>query len=143
MSMTGVPPIEGVVETALYVDDLPRAVTFYRDVLGLRAMAGDDVRFRAFDAGAHRVLLLFRRGATRTPAVVAGGTIPAHDGNGPTHVGLAIPSAAYEAWRRRLLDFRIAIESEARWERGGRSLYFRDPDGHLVELITPGIWENY
>ena len=37
----------------------------------------------------------------------------------------------------------IEIESEVTWTRGGRSLYFRDPDGHLVELATPGVWEVY
>jgi catechol 2,3-dioxygenase-like lactoylglutathione lyase family enzyme len=37
----------------------------------------------------------------------------------------------------------VAIESETHWARGGRSLYFRDPEGHLLELVTPGIWPNY
>lgn len=27
--------------------------------------------------------------------------------------------------------------------RGGCSVYFRDPDGHLLELATPGVWINY
>jgi catechol 2,3-dioxygenase-like lactoylglutathione lyase family enzyme len=26
------------------------------------------------------------------------------------------------------------------WPGGARSLYFRDPDEHLVEFITPGFW---
>jgi len=143
MSAAAIPPIKGVVETALYVDDLARAVAFYRDVLGLRPLRGDNTRFQAFDSGAHRVLLLFRRGGTVTPTAVPGGVIPAHDGTGQNHVGFAIPAAAYESWRSWLQGQRIAIESEAQWERGGRSLYFRDPDGHLVELITPGIWEVY
>jgi len=30
-----------------------------------------------------------------------------------------------------------------KWSRGGESLYFRDPDDHLVELATPGIWATY
>ncbi|PYK92782.1 MAG: glyoxalase, partial [Verrucomicrobia bacterium] len=28
------------------------------------------------------------------------------------------------------------------WESEARSLYFRDPDGHMIELATPGIWES-
>lgn len=138
-----IPPIDGVLETALYVDDLARATAFYRDLLGLRVMAGDGARFQAFDTGPGRVLLLFKRGATLVPTPVDGGTIPPHDGSGPLHIGLAIPADAYAAWKQRLEAHGIAIESETHWARGGRSLYFRDPDGHAVELITPGIWENY
>lgn len=138
------PCIRGVVETILYTDDLARATTFYRDVLGLRLMKGDGERFQALDAGASRVLLLFKRGGTLTPQPVpTGGVIPPHDGSGPLHIGFAIAAADYDAWCKRLLAGGIAIESETKWERGGRSIYFRDPDQHLVELITPGIWENY
>lgn len=137
------PPIEGIVETILYVDDLARAVAFYRDVLGLAPMTGDPARFQAFQAGASQVLLLFKRGGTLAPTVVPGGVIPPHDGAGPHHIGLAVTAAAYGEWLQRLPALGVAIESEAAWARGGRSLYFRDPDGHLLELVTPGIWPNY
>ncbi len=137
------PPIHGVIETILYVDDLPRAVEFYRDVLGLAPMAGDPARFRAFDSGGGRVLILFKRGGTRVPTAVPGGVIPPHDGTGPHHIALAIAAGDYERWRAHLQARGLTIESEARWERGGRSLYFRDPDGHLLELFTPGIWPIY
>ena len=107
-------------------------------------MKGDGERFQAFDAGASRVLLLFKRGGTLTPQPVpSGGVIPPHDGNGPLHIGFAIASADYDTWCARLLARGVAIESETQWERGGRSVYFRDPDNHLVELVTPGIWPNY
>ncbi|MGH7956823.1 MAG: VOC family protein [Opitutaceae bacterium] len=138
------PSINGVVESILYTDDLERATAFYRDILGLGLMKGDGDRFQAFDAGANRVLLLFKCGGTLTPQPVpSGGVIPPHDGSGPLHIGFAIAAADYEAWCARLLARGIAIESETQWERGGRSVYFRDPDQHLVELITPGIWPNY
>ena len=143
MKAGAVPRVEGVVETILYVEDLARAVAFYRDVMGLRAMTGDGERFQAFDVRAGQVLLLFKRGATLEPVPAPVGTIPPHDGRGPLHVGFAIAAESYGAWRERLAACEVTVESETAWERGGRSLYFRDPDGHLVELITPGIWENY
>lgn len=136
------PPITGIVESILYVDDLPRAVAFYRDVLGFAPMTGDPARFQAFAVGA-QVLLLFKRGGTLAPAHVPGGVIPPHDGAGPYHIGFAVPREAYAGWLAHLRGRGIAIESETTWERGGRSLYFRDPDGHLLEFVTPGIWPNY
>ncbi len=133
-----------MLETVLYADDLVRAEAFFREVLGLGRMQGDGDRFVAFDAGAGRVLLVFQRGATLEPqAVPSGGVIPAHDGQGPQHIAFAIAAAEYDAWCDRLREHGVAIESETQWERGGRSVYFRDPDRHLVELVTPGIWPNY
>lgn len=137
------PPVDGIVESILYVDDLPRAVAFYRDELGFNPMIGDPARFQSFDVGGRQVLLLFKRGGTLAPTHVPGGVIPPHDGTGPHHIGFAVTEAAYDQWLKRLPARGIPIESETAWERGGRSLYFRDPDGHLLELITPGIWPNY
>ena|SRR5688572_17781042 len=141
--MSESPPIEGIVESILYVADLPRAVAFYRDVLGFLPMTGDATRFHAFKVGGGQVLLLFKQGATLAPVAVPGGIIPPHDGSGPLHIGFSITHEAYEPWKDRLRSLAIEIESETTWERGGRSIYFRDPDHHLLELVTPGIWPNY
>jgi catechol 2,3-dioxygenase-like lactoylglutathione lyase family enzyme len=143
MKMTESPAINGVVETALYVDDLVRAMDFYVGTMGLTRIAGDGVRFEALDSGSSRVLLLFKRRGTLESVSTPGGFIPPHDGDGPHHIGFAIPVDAYDAWKQCLERHGVRIESEVRWERGGRSLYFRDPDGHLLELITPGIWKVY
>ena len=140
--MSETPAIRRVLETSLYVDDMARAVAFWHDVLGLRVMGGND-RLTPIDAGAGTVLLLFRRGATRDGLRYAGGYIPPHDGAGPAHVAFAIDETLYDTWRERLLAQGIAIEAENRWGRGGRSLYVRDPDGHSVELATPGVWAVY
>jgi catechol 2,3-dioxygenase-like lactoylglutathione lyase family enzyme len=141
--MQTAPRIEGIIETVLYVNDLARATAFYRDVLGLTSLGGDGERFQVFNPGGRQVLLLFKRGGTLAPTPVPGGIIPPHDGRGPHHIGFAITHENYEPWKEKLRAAGIAIEGEAKWERGGRSFYFRDPDGHLLELITPGIWPNY
>jgi len=134
--------LDRVLETCLYVDDLDRAARFYEDVLGLAALTSDS-RFRAYDVGGQSVLLLFRRGATLETVHMPGGTIPPHDGHGPLHAAFAVGADALAAWEARLADHGIAIEGRTTWRRGGVSIYFRDPDGHLLELATPGLWAIY
>lgn len=137
------PRIDGVLETVLYVEDLDRAAAFYRDVMGLSLIHADP-RMRAFDVAGRGVLLLFVRGATREPVEMpGGGVIPPHDGSGPLHVAFSVPKAALDAWTAHLAAHGTAIEGGNDWPRGGRSLYFRDPDGHLLELATPGLWPGY
>lgn len=134
--------ISRVLETGLYVDDLDRAVAFYRDVLGLRVLDASP-RLVAMDAGQATVLLLFRRGAMTQGAHTASGWIPPHDGSGPAHVAFAIAADQTDAWEEYLTHRGVAVESRVFWEAGGRSLYFRDPDGHSIELATPGTWPTY
>jgi catechol 2,3-dioxygenase-like lactoylglutathione lyase family enzyme len=136
------PPIAGILETALYVDDLERAARFYEDVLGLKAI-NKDQRFAGYDAGPRSVLLLFKRGSTLDTVHMPGGTIPPHDGHGPLHVAFAIAANDLAGWEAHLAADGIAVESRTDWPRGGKSIYFRDPDGHLLELATPGLWPNY
>jgi catechol 2,3-dioxygenase-like lactoylglutathione lyase family enzyme len=134
--------LERVIETCLYVDDLDRAARFYELVLGLTALTSD-ARFRAYDVGGQSVLLLFRRGATLETVHMPGGTIPPHDGYGPLHMAFAVTAEALVQWEQRLHERGIGIEGRTEWPRGGRSIYFRDPDGHLLELATPGLWATY
>ena len=72
-----------------------------------------------------------------------GGTIPPHDGHGPLHVAFAVTAEALREWEERLRDHGVAIEFRTDWSRGGRSIYFRDLDGHVLELATPGLWATY
>lgn len=136
------PRIRRVLETALYVDDMARAVAFYRDVLGLIPMGGSE-RLTPMDAGEATVLLLFLRGASAEGIHFPDGWIPPHDGAGPVHMAFAVDSAEFEAWQARLAEHDVTVEVQNRWERGGRSAYFRDPDGHSIELATPGVWPTY
>jgi catechol 2,3-dioxygenase-like lactoylglutathione lyase family enzyme len=136
------PRLNAVLETALYVDDLSRAKAFYEADLGLKLLFGNQ-RMCAFDVGGKSVLLLFLRGGSNEPMPTPGGTIPPHDGQGPLHIGFAVAADELAAWEVRLQERSIPIESKMTWSRGGTSLYFRDPDGHLLELATPGLWAIY
>ena len=139
--MNAPPPIQGLRETALYTDDMVRAADFFGRVLGLATLVATE-RLTAFDAGAGGVLLVFPRGGATADVSTEAGTIPGHDGSGRLHMAFRIAADAYEDWRTHLTREGVAIRAEMTWSRGGRSLYFDDPDGHVLELATPGLWAN-
>jgi catechol 2,3-dioxygenase-like lactoylglutathione lyase family enzyme len=136
------PRIAGLLETSLYVDDLPAVSAFYEHVLELPVMFRSD-RLIAHDAGRQGVLLLFHKGSTSEDMATPNGVIPGHEGEGRLHLAFAIATAEYDPWKTRLEQADIAVTSEVTWSRGGRSLYFLDPGGNVVELATPGLWPNY
>jgi catechol-2,3-dioxygenase len=136
------PRIRRVLETAVYCDDLHRTAEFYKRLLDAEPMLEGE-RLVALDAGGGTVLLLFQRGKSTQPLQLPTGVVPAHDGHGPSHFAFAIDAADFPAWESRLSALAIPIESKVRWNAGGRSLYFRDPDGRSVELATQGTWPNY
>jgi catechol 2,3-dioxygenase-like lactoylglutathione lyase family enzyme len=136
------PKLGGIIESGLYVENLQRAALFYEQVLGLRQIAGDE-RFVVYSVAERDVLLLFKRGGTTEPLHVPGGMLPPHDGSGQNHMAFAVTADELDSWEERLAAHQIGIESRVDWPRGGSSLYFRDPDGNLLELATPGIWSIY
>jgi catechol 2,3-dioxygenase-like lactoylglutathione lyase family enzyme len=137
--------IDRVLETALYVDDMDRAVEFYQRVFGFAVLArlAEPDRLTALDIGGTQVLLLCKKGASLQAVVTPGGKIPPCDGSGNSHLAFPVAVSQLEDWERRLLENGIVIESKVHWERGGQSLYFRDPDGNSLELATPGLWSTY
>jgi catechol 2,3-dioxygenase-like lactoylglutathione lyase family enzyme len=124
-----------VLETALYADDLAAAEAFYRDVLALplhSRHAGRHVFFRCGEG----MLLIFDPTATTLEA----GGVPAHGARGPAHAAFAVDEDDLDAWQTRLGEHDVAIEASLTWPHGGRSIYFRDPAGNSLELITPRAW---
>jgi glyoxylase I family protein len=116
--------------------DLHRTTAFYRDVLGLalvrEAVNDDDPDARHFwfgDAhGTAGTLLSFME----YPQMEAGkmGVGSVH------HIALAVAShEELKAWRDYLRS--RDVECTDVFDRGGlRSVYLRDPDGHIVEIAT-------
>ena len=133
--------VRRVLETVIYCEDLPRTAAFYQTLLGATPMMTGD-RLIALEVGEGTVLLMFQRGNSG-PLETAGGLVPGHDGGGPVHLAFAIDADTVAAWEARLAELGIEIESRVRWERGGLSLYFRDPENRSVELATPGLWPSY
>jgi catechol 2,3-dioxygenase-like lactoylglutathione lyase family enzyme len=125
--------ITGILETVLYVADIDRAERFYRDVMALTQIGKEPRRHVFFRVGSG-VLLLFHAETTRRA-----GTLPPHGADGEIHVCFTTSPSEYETWKMRIRAHGIAIEQETEWP-AGRSFYFRDPDGNLLELANTDIW---
>jgi catechol 2,3-dioxygenase-like lactoylglutathione lyase family enzyme len=130
------PKTEGILESSLYVGDVARSARFYEKVFGFRVISDFGERGCAMEAGSHQVLLLFRKGGSTTIE-------SPHDGDGELHIAFAIRAEELAPWEKWLAENEIPVEEKRKWELGGQSIYFRDPDRHLLEIATPGVWSIY
>jgi catechol 2,3-dioxygenase-like lactoylglutathione lyase family enzyme len=131
------PRVNGILETSLYVESAARSAEFYRRVFGFEPLepglpVNDETRLCPMRAGDRSVLLLFKRGGASDT-----------DASGTIHVAFGIARSDLPAWEQWLKLQGIAIEERKTWKYGGEALYFRDPDGHLLEVVTPGVWTIY
>ncbi len=134
--------VSGILEIALHVTDPAIAAALYRRLFGFGTLLESE-RLIALEVAGRNVLLLFRRGATGEPFATPGGVIPGHAGSAPTHLAFSIAADDVESWKARLEREGVPVESVVDWPQGARSIYFRDPDGNLAELISPGFWAIY
>ncbi len=120
------------------MNDPTKSVEFYHRVFGFELIDMDgealteQTRLCAMRAGDRSVLLLFKRGIT-----------PSTNATGSIHVAFGIARSDLAAWEQWLSALEIEIEFRKTWKYGGEALYFRDPDGHLLEVVTPGVWITY
>jgi len=130
------PGTAGILESSLYVADPAVSARFYERIFGFQVICDFGGRGCAMQAGVRQVLLLFRKGgSTRSETP--------HDGDGELHLAFAIGVEQLAPWEAWLAENGIAVEDRTQWPRGGVSLYFRDPDRHLLEVATPGVWTIY
>lgn len=132
------PKTQSILESSLYVADVAASAAFYEKIFGFRKIAEFGERGCAIAAGPCQVLLLFRKGGSRALQ-----SPPPHDGAGELHLAFAIKPEELPQWEAWLAENAVSIEDKLHWELGGTSLYFRDPDRHLLELATPGVWSIY
>ena len=131
------PHVNGIIETSLYVESAARSAQFYKRVFGFEPMEveeplTDNTRLCPMRAGDRSVLLLFKKGGS-----------PDTDATGAIHIAFGIARSELQAWEDWLAQHGISIEARKTWKYGGQALYFRDPDGHLLEVVTPGVWNIY
>jgi catechol 2,3-dioxygenase-like lactoylglutathione lyase family enzyme len=129
------PGFAGVLETVLYHDSAVREAVrrFYGELLGLHMVAGwdDGVAFRVGSG----VLLLF----DRQQLVERSGPIAEHGTSGPGHACLQAAAGEYERWRGHLTAGGVEIVHDHDWGNG-RSFYFKDPAGNLLEIADCDFW---
>ena len=128
--------LTGLHHLTAIVRDLDRTTAFYRDLLGLRIVregASDDdpdARHFWFSAGEGEpgTLISFMEYPSLEPGVVGIGSVQ--------HFAFAVDSEEeLGAWRDYLRS--RGVQCTDVFERGGfRSIYVRDPDGHIVEIAT-------
>jgi catechol 2,3-dioxygenase-like lactoylglutathione lyase family enzyme len=134
--------VSGILETALTVADPSVSAAFYQRLFGFDTLLETD-RLIALSVAGRNVLLLFKKGATEAPATLPGGVIPGHGASGRSHLAFSITAANVEPWQKKLAAEGVAAESVVNWPGGAKSVYFRDPDQHLLELLSPGFWAIY
>jgi glyoxalase family protein len=131
-------PTAGFHHVTLVAADTRRTVRFYRDVLGLRLIVRSE---NVEDRGAYHLCFGAERGEPGT--LLAFYEWPdAHKGQwgvgGVHHVALGVATAeAQLQWKRWLGEHGVGVSGP--FNRGYfHSIYFRDPDGQILEIATEG-----
>ena len=85
------PRSDGILESSLYVQDVPASARFYAKIFGFRMVSDFGERGCAMQAGERQVLLLFKKGGSL-------GISSPHDGGGELHIAFAVPATELAPW---------------------------------------------
>ena len=122
-------------ETCLYVQNLQDTREFYHDKIGLPVIGEVEGQHVFFKAG-NSVLLCFVPESSKVKTA-----LPPHYGYGNLHFAFEVPLADFESWKQKISSAGIPIVQEVEWKKNVLSFYFHDPDGHVAEIVTPGLWD--
>src|SRR5690349_17346306 len=87
------PGLQGVLETAVYVDDLDKAEQFYGGVLGLPKIFAVPGRQLVFSSQESILLVFNPEHTSREQITINGGKIPLHGTHGAGHVAFRVTEA--------------------------------------------------
>jgi catechol 2,3-dioxygenase-like lactoylglutathione lyase family enzyme len=127
--------IAKIKETCLYISDLEATTRFYNKILHFPIISSEPDRHVFFRVG-ENVLLCFIASVTKNEQV-----LPPHFAEGKQHIAFEVPASDYQSWKSHLTDNGVVITHEQQWKEGVASFYFEDPDGHVIEIVPPGLWE--
>ena len=127
------PVLNKIKETAINIINVGRTEDFYHGIFGLEIISKDD-NMIFFRVGTD-LLLCFITENTKEQT-----TPPPHAASGKQHFAFECNRNDYQKWKDVLKEKNIVMEMEITWKTGKRSFYFRDPDGHCVEIIEPMMW---
>jgi lactoylglutathione lyase len=119
----------------LVVSDYARSLAFYRDVLGATVVREFPGTLGFLSFGGSQILLTVPGGPTKDKPTVT--FAPPADANSvSSELAIRVPdcSAAFEVLRSRGAEF---LTEPVDWGYEVRA-FFRDPDGHLLELSQTG-----
>ncbi|MPQ92211.1 VOC family protein [Thioclava sp. JE_KL1] len=136
------PVSSGVLEAAVYVEDLDATEAFYVGLLGLERLTRRDGRHVFFRCGDSVILTFIAQATQQPPDPEAALPVPPHGAVGPGHVCLAADAEQLNEWERHLRDNNVEIEADFYWPNGARSIYLRDPAGNSVEIADKTLWRR-
>jgi len=133
------PNFRSLAEVVLFVDDMERALGFYRDTLGLNLFSPPGLPGKFLQVGdqggasgstgvPQQIVLVprpgekHRAGADRSERVLH-------------HIGLEVTTDDYEAVRQNLQDHGHEIRSGEHPFMSVEAFYVDDPDGNEVEIV--------
>jgi catechol 2,3-dioxygenase-like lactoylglutathione lyase family enzyme len=112
----------GVDHVVLHVHDVQRSKKFYSEILGMMVYREDEGQV-FLHAGRQGVALFAKQAGA-----------PLTTGNDLNHLALNVASGTYETLKAELEKHGVNVTGRPGEDR---CIYFRDPDGHRLQLVIP------
>ena len=125
----------GVYHIGIPVEDMPRAVKFYTEVLGMTVAKtgtddmGDKLSRTDLRSG-DSMVVLFKR-----PKPLTGDGV---ERDGATHQAFSVSRDDFDLAKQKMKDWGVRVHSVASVDRpSGSGFYFFDTEGNLLQLYAP------